>query len=218
MKPIIVTIALLVSSVASAELYNWSNPSPHHAAVVQVESVGRGGSGAYVEYDGFRFVLTAAHVVGGAEATVRFQTGQTATGKTLRDRKYKGGGGSYDVAAVLIDPIDSVSPVQIASGGQMSEIEICGYGGPVKRLRHYLCRVTDVGDTIFTTNGKVINGDSGGPWFSNGKIVGVSSQGSGEISSSGPYSLFQMSVSPSTRSIQDFVKRVHANHSKLVDS
>ncbi|HUS40406.1 MAG TPA: trypsin-like serine protease, partial [Pirellulales bacterium] len=108
----------------------------------------------------------------------------------------------------------TITPVDIASGGEMSRIEICGSDMvDLGEVRHYLADITDVGIQIFTTNGRVLNGDSGGPWLSDGKLVGVSSTGSQPIARSNRgRQIFNMSVSTNTQSVQDFVKRMHDGH------
>ena len=208
--------SLVVSHASGAELYDWSPPADHHAAVCRIKAGDHEGSGCYVRHGHFAFVLTAAHVARHtATATATFPSGATVTGKTYCDRNYNPSRSqsAYDLCAILIDELD-ITPVEIASGGEMSRIEICGSDMvDLGEVRHYLADITDVGSQIFTTNGRVLNGDSGGPWLSDGKLVGVSSTGSQPIARSNRgRQIFNMSVSTNTQSVQDFVKRMHDGH------
>lgn len=204
-KSFIVIMASLVTSIAQAELYDWSPDASHHAAVVRVTTPsGSAGSGVYVTQGDLPFVLTAAHVTeGSTSASVTFLGGQTGRGTCTADRS------GADISAILTGPIDGVTPVAIAQSDPQDGLEICGFGGPLRGFRHFLCRLTDRGQQIITGNGKVTYGDSGGPWFVEGELVGIQSTGANPSTQVQSFDIFTTCHSAQTHLIRDFAKRLH---------
>ncbi len=140
------------------------------------ETTGSSGSGVITTADGL--ILTAAHVVQGAdELEVVFADGKQVTGKVL------GANYSKDIAMVRID---SKGPWPFAAMGASKAL---GAGDWVVALGHSagfdaartppvrFGRVVSKGPGNFlTTDCTLIGGDSGGPLFDlDGKIVGINS-------------------------------------------
>lgn len=220
MRSLAIALIALVSSVQADDWYDWSEPAPHHASVCQIVCNGARGSGAYVTDGHFRFVLTAAHVVdSGGSATVTFQDGIEATGRAMIDRNYRDRG--YDVGAVLTGSIEGITPLKIYSGPINSDLEICGFGGPMRKLRHFNVKLTNFtlssrSSSRLQTDGNVINGDSGGPWLIDGQVAGISSTGFGalnkveSLSGGPPFTIYNGATSTNTSIIRDFVSRLHS--------
>jgi hypothetical protein len=211
----VIAILLLLVSTAQAELYEWTQPADYHSAVVKVKSGQAGGSGCYVRHKDLSFVLTAAHVTRSKTATVTFQDGRQFTGTTTYDRGYSPRERHInDIAAILIGEVEGITPVPIADGNLYPAFEVCGFGGPSHDFRHFEARVTERGQSLVTGNGKVTNGDSGGPWIYNGTVVGISSTGGdsmGAISNrqGQRYDVFTTCNSAQTKAIREFSERLH---------
>jgi hypothetical protein len=157
--------------------WHWSQPSSHHAAVCRVRSNthdGQGypsGSGVLVSLNGCTGVLTAAHVVrGGRTATATFPNGTSVSGRNTHDKF------GHDVAWIQVtSPPAGITPLPIAAP-QIGQVELCGWGGPSQKLRHYWAQL-DFQDSRSIAVSRVTStyGDSGGPWVQNGKVVGINS-------------------------------------------
>lgn len=197
---------MLGNSGAAESLYQWSPPAPHHASVVTVHAAdGSAGSGVYCQWAELRFVLTAAHVVEKAStATVTFPSGRSADGQITVDRD------RHDLGAVLIgrveEPAASIAARAPANGQQ---IEVCGYGGPRSQFRHFLCNpLAGLNANQQSADGRVTYGDSGGPWFVGGEVVGIQSTGADPIGSVDTFDIFARCQSANTQCLQNFADRV----------
>jgi hypothetical protein len=213
MAKLLPLVLVLIAYSANAQDYEWSSPEPYHQAVCKVVAGGSRGSGCYVQTGHFRFVLTAAHVTtGSGQATVVFQNGTKATGRTMVDRGYRDRG--YDVGAVLVE-VEGIEPLPLYTGSITRQMEICGFGGPLRDFRHFTVNVTGRSATRIETDGDVINGDSGGPWLIDGKVAGISSTGFGplgkvaSLSGGEPYVIYNAATSTKTSIIRDFADRLH---------
>jgi len=152
-------------SAVFAELWRWTDASPHHAAVVQIRAGNAGGTGCLVwkSEDGQKgVVLTAAHVVEGQQiAKAIWSDGYQSAGHISAEWR------TQDVACFeVIPPANAVAvpvapdPVPFGTAG-----EVCGYGGPGNRLRHFAVTAETADSDRTTWRGVVISGDSGGPIF-----------------------------------------------------
>lgn len=197
---------MLGNSGAAESLYQWSPPAPHHASVVTVHAAdGSAGSGVYCQWAELRFVLTAAHVIAKAStATVTFPSGRSASGQITVDRD------RHDLGAVLIgrveEPAASIAARAPANGQQ---IEVCGYGGPRSQFRHFLCNpLAGLNANQQSADGRVTYGDSGGPWFVGGEVVGIQSTGADPIGTVDTFDIFNRCQSATTNCLQAFADRV----------
>ena len=140
------------------------------------EKVGSSGSGVIVSADGL--ILTAAHVVQGAEElTVNFPDGSKATGKVL------GANYSKDIGMVKIE---EKGPWPFLQLGESKSLEAgdwviaMGHSAGFDKFRTppvRFGRVVSKGPGNFlTTDCRLIGGDSGGPLFDlDGKVIGINS-------------------------------------------
>lgn len=164
---------------APEDRWDWSPAAEHHKAAVAVNSAGNGGSGTFVEFDGERFILTAAHVIGGNTATITWWDGRKTQGAAVTDREYQG---AFHDVAIVDASRDDVSPLQVSSEFRVGErVECVGFGGPRRgSIRHYWGTITgeDPQGLLTAANTYVIQGDSGGGWIRDGKeLVGVQVSG-----------------------------------------
>lgn len=148
---------------------------PSTVALVS-EKVGSSGSGVIVSKDGL--ILTAAHVVQGAEElTVNFPNGSKATGKVL------GANYSKDIGMVKIE---EKGPWPFVDLGKSNSLEAgdwviaMGHSAGFDKFRTppvRFGRVVSKGPGNFlTTDCRLIGGDSGGPLFDlDGKVIGINS-------------------------------------------
>jgi len=140
------------------------------------EKNGASGSGVIVSADGL--ILTAGHVVRGAEEmTVVFPNGKQATGKVL--------GANYTRDSAMVKILDK-GPWPYVKLGDSSNLKTGDYvialghaGGynPVRTPPVRFGRVISTGvNGFFNTDCTLIGGDSGGPLFDlNGRLVAIHS-------------------------------------------
>lgn len=182
-------IALAGSAAQGAEIWQWTEPASHHAAVVRVKTSpdARGGAyagtGTVVAVDSGRerttcLIVTAAHVVETANGgTITWVDGSQTEWRILqRDAQ-------HDVAALLAwAPQQPPEPIPIAQAPPPADaaVEICGFGGPDRRLRHFGASLLTADETHVVANQYVISGDSGGAMLYRGELVGVVFGGSGQ--------------------------------------
>jgi len=138
--------------------------------------LGASGSGVIVSKDGL--ILTAAHVIEGEPiVNVIFPDGETVRGKVLGFNRTK------DQGMVQIIDDGEWPYVQLGNSLEMTPgkwVVALGHPGgydPVRTPPVRLGRVQSVNAVgFFTTDCKLIGGDSGGPLFDlNGKLVGIHS-------------------------------------------
>lgn len=171
-------IAILLT-LSVGQLWNWTEPAPHHLAAVRILSGEGGTCGALVEHQGRRGVLSCAHGKSGT-CTVTFSDGTRKTARYTHD-KFK-----HDVAWVDVDN-PNIEPLKLASAApQPGEwVEIMGFGGPRDTLRHFSGTVRDTSSSMTWLNARVINGDSGGAILNaQHEVVGVQSVGEGDNATS----------------------------------
>lgn len=164
--------------------WQWTAPAPHHAAVVQITCAGAGTTGVLMEHAGLRCVLTCAHGLGGAAtATVEFSDG------TRRQGRYETAGG-HDIGIIFVDhPGITPAPLAVKYPQVGDLVELCGFGGPLEKMRTFVCRVIGTGGETHT-DGPVMNGDSGAPLFNTeGEVVGVNTAGLARDPSSPSYTI-----------------------------
>lgn len=209
MRSIAFTLALLLCSTGMADVYNWTAPADYHSSVGRIVVPSRAaGTAVYVKYECAHFVLTAAHITNGHySAKITFPGGQTAEGVPTPDKT------RADLSAVLTGKIPGLSPVEISPLAVPGNgaFEICGFGGPRKlSLRHFTAHIVARGNVLQTADGRVTYGDSGGPWFLAGKLVGIQSMGAGAIGVVAKrFDIFTTCNSARTPIIRDFMSRVH---------
>lgn len=198
--------------------WRWTAANDWHRSVVRVETpVGNGsrscGTGSLVfAADGRGYVLTAAHVVPADAVEIAWADGRRTPGRVWgRDT-------AADVAIIGTASIpDSARVVPIAvdeSVAYGSAAEMCGYGAPRGNLRHWLAAVTGGTAERITTDGTVVNGDSGGPVFVGGRVTGVILGSPSGNSQAGPngipigYALMQPAVAAGPGPIRRLLCRV----------
>lgn len=183
----------LAGSVAaqteSAEkgIWNWTQSSDHHSAVVKVKTDAGAGSGVLVHvfrsrpvgngYEGL--VLTANHVVSDAKTIkVAYQNGKNAKDCTVVSVNEE-----VDVAFLRVWVPSSAKEVPLAKTGSRpgDTLEYCGYGGGVylNQLRHFEATSDKPTNSnqIFSPVA-LMSGDSGGPVFNaDHEVVGIISGG-----------------------------------------
>lgn len=166
-----------VARVDGGIAWSWSQPAEWHGAVCRVRSntsSGGGysaGSGVLVRYEGCTGVLTAAHVIEGTRtASATFPGGQTVSGNCTHCKF------GNDVAWIQVtNPPAGITPLPVGPA-QIGQVELCGFGGPVKKLRHYWAQLDRQGRRIVAVSRVASTyGDSGGPWIQAGKVVGINS-------------------------------------------
>jgi S1-C subfamily serine protease len=145
------------------------------------------GSGVVVKWSGRSVVLTAWHVVRDAKRIfIRLTTGKKSEAKILRVDQ------TWDVAILDAGVTEDILAASVANGdvavGDM--VETCGYGPDDRfsvcsaKVAGYVSAVErlDVPSDLFFLQGYSQQGDSGGPIFCKGKVVGIISRGEkGEI-------------------------------------
>lgn len=171
LRLLIAILAVLAGTPVFAQ-WTWSPDARHHAAVVKVSITGQAGSGALISASP-GIVATAKHVVerGGISPTaaIGWSNGYRTTGRLI------GSGAHTDLAFYSVDvPENAVTtPLADAMPSVGDTVEICGYGGPTQRLRHFTGKVlTSTADEL-TVDAPVISGDSGGAILHNGRLVAI---------------------------------------------
>lgn len=172
-------------------LWNWTDVSPHHSAIVKV-SLGKAvGTGIIVDVDrekptgdGYEgYCLTAYHVVqndaGRAAIKVGYRTGRVATKcRVVAFDK------EFDTALVWVWVPSSIQPAKIAdqpvSRGDTLVFSGLGGGSPLKCcLRSFRGKAAPpTNENVIYANISLLPGDSGGPVFNQtNEVVGVISGG-----------------------------------------
>lgn len=196
----------LLLALTVGQLWQWTDPAPHHAAacIVTVRG-GASGSGCLVDLGGVRCVLTAAHVVSGATrgVTCRWQDGVERVGDATVDKT------GADFAVVLVDrpgePLEIGDPVAI---GQ--PVEFLGFGHPRRLFRRWRAkRIQTAWGSIDDYDGATVPGDSGGPILdARHRVVGVVTGGNERIGNVEHLPIYRGAVSDTTDELRDFARRV----------
>jgi len=205
------------SSSSAADLFEWSDPAPHHAAAVVVKSstgdqgVSLGGSGVYVRLcPKLMGVLTCRHVVAvAASARVQWSDGKWSEGPVRTDRT------DQDSAFIQVSH-PTIQPLTIAADNpaQQSRVEYLGFGGPANhRLRPHWGTVLGYRGRDIATTAPVVSGDSGGCILNEQhQVVGLSAYGENTIAliqgEGGPWHVYRPSGGPALLSLQSFVARI----------
>lgn len=179
--------ATLCRAQSQSQIWSWTASASHHAAVVRVTTAFVGGSasagtGTVVAVDRDRgdptcLIVTAQHVVDGHQhGTITWADGSKTAWRLLA------GDRQQDLAALLaFAPAEPPTPIAVASAAppRGATIEICGWGGPDKRLRHFGAELLTSSETQVVANHYVISGDSGGAMLYGNELVGVVYGGAG---------------------------------------
>lgn len=181
--------------------WEFTPPAAHHAAAVKVN----GGSGVYVSFEGLTGVLTAAHV---GNAPIEWRDGTTSSSANCHRDKFH-----HDVAFIVAEH-PTIKPLAIASEDPQEgqPIEVVGFGGVRRAIRHYTGRVLPGGpDDHFVLSCAVAAGDSGGGILNDRhEVISVVSAGeNGEWSNEEARAHPQL-VCPQTRPLRSFLRRVVA--------
>lgn len=209
MKYLLILLILFLPSSLLAQ-WNWSPVASHHSAACRVvASDGSAGSGVYVDYQGFRCVLTVAHIMDTSNSfTVTFADGTTARGSGTID-KY-----DHDVALVFAAHA-TIKPLSLSTASPRigDRVEYLGFGGPNARLRHFYGDVIRVSDRTTEFNAHVLNGDSGAAIInSRNEVIGIQSYGvDGNVGQQGKWTIYRHSGSTAWRPIRNFLGRVVGN-------
>jgi hypothetical protein len=162
-----------------------TDPADYHAAVVRVIAgdgpVKAGGTGTLIAIDDdgkTGIVLTAAHVVGSNRlATATWAGGFSSSGSVLFAER------GDDIAAFECAVPEGAVVLPLAESDQFPEarstVELCGYGGGSKTLRHWAAAVQGYAQGAtgrhhtLSVGTETISGDSGGPIVQQGRVVAV---------------------------------------------
>ena len=132
-------------------VWGWSPAKPHHAAVMQIR---QGSAAGTCFLTSANTVVTAHHVVeSGNQARVTIQGGRQVPATVIaRDRH-------EDIAILQLAQATLIPPLKLGQDAKPGElIELCGFGGPSGRLRHWFATASNATES----NTVVLNGDSGG--------------------------------------------------------
>jgi serine protease Do len=145
--------------------------------------VGRAqGSGVIISKDGY--VLTAAHVAGRANRTVKFYfaDGTMKLGQTLGLNR------TLDAGLMKIADVSDLPFAEMGAANQLNEGQWClamGHPGGYQSDRKPVLRAGRVlfnGNDVITTDCTLVGGDSGGPLFDlQGKVIGINSRIASEL-------------------------------------
>lgn len=166
---VIAVTSLVCRATFAAPAWHETPNAPHHRSIGVIRQGPYAGTAFLIDQ---QHVATAAHCVeNGSRAVITFPGSQPIAATVLRRDD------NEDVALLRLDramtddrlpiPISEVQPPAGAS------IEICGYGGPTGKLRHFYSQQRADGQA----NSTVLNGDSGGPVIYRGHAVGCVSGG-----------------------------------------
>ncbi len=201
----------LVSTASADDLFDWSDPAPHHASAVVVRAGSAGGSGVYVWLcPKLTGVLTCRHVVAGsAQARVQWTDGTWGEGLVRTDKT------NQDAAFIEVSHA-TIQPLAIASDNpsQQSRVEYLGFGGPAgRRLRPHWGTVLGYRGRDIATTAPVVSGDSGGCILNEAhEVVGLSAYGENTIAmiqgDGGPWNVYRPSGGPALPSLQSFCQRI----------
>lgn len=191
MRPIIlatlIALSLFLPKESAAQNWQWAKPADHQTAACIVQSEGGSrGSGALIEVNGKRFVLTCKHVVDGMRGYAKFRDGTKLAGKWLSPDSSKPDG-RYDMACLVFDeePPMHLIALKVAERdpGPGSRVEIMGFGGSKALFRPYYGKLVDTneGGEHQTIDAPVVHGDSGSVCVDeNGDVIGVQNVGQGD--------------------------------------
>lgn len=141
-----------------------------HKCVVRVVCGRSAGTGAVVESEHGALILTAAHVVGSAtEATISDGTRTVKVHVIHVDTK-------TDTAIMIardIEMMDVVAAPMLGRAVRAGEyVQHCGFGGSGK-LESTQGKIISIANGRITATGEGVSGDSGSPFFVDGKIAGI---------------------------------------------
>jgi serine protease Do len=140
------------------------------------------GSGVIISKDGY--VLTAAHVAGRANRTVKFffSDGTMKLGQTLGLNR------SLDAGLMKIADATDLPYAEMGASNRLNEGQWClamGHPGGYQSDRKPVLRLGRVlfnNDDVITTDCTLVGGDSGGPLFDmQGKVIGINSRIANEL-------------------------------------
>lgn len=198
--------------------WEWTPAAPHHAAVVRVlcDQTGACGSGCYVDLGGVAGVLTAAHVV---EDPPPYSI-LWADGRTDRCTHATTDRHGNDVALVLLPQLRTdVAPLPLTTSDVLpgDTVEVCGYGGAWKTLRHFSARVVDQPyEGVFAVVPGSMHGDSGGPLIvhtSDGpRVASVVQAGSGQDYRQDEAHWYEVGIYPQAGRVVAFAGRALAKY------
>jgi len=151
-------------------------------AVVQLE-VGTGGLGSGVVYDAEGLILTAAHVVEGAdEVTVRFSDGSAVDGQVVGANQFT------DVAVVAVEPTDDLPVAALGSSAELVPGQVVvALGSPFGLDQTVTSGIVSAVNRATPTTTGIVNmvqtdtainpGNSGGPLVDiQGRVIGLNDQ------------------------------------------
>lgn len=159
-----------ITAIALAEVLAACASPPTKDATVKITRDNGHGSGVHI---GNGLVLTAAHVAAGGGLVVQTQDGAEYEAKTLWTA------GVADVALIKID-YDGLPSAVLDCDVQESGTEITSWGNPmslefVSSTGVIAGEPRDVGqlNNVYVTDTTTIMGQSGGPVFAHGRLVGI---------------------------------------------
>ena len=164
---------VLTHALLAGPMWNGTPAANHHRSIGTIRQANQAGTAFLVHP---QYLVTAEHCVDKSNrAAWGIPHGQTVLASVVwRDR-------ARDLALLKLDyPQPNLPTIPIAAGKPPvgATVEICGYGGPTRQLRHFYSKVSRDGGTYATSHSSVISGDSGGPVIYRGQAVGVVHGGS----------------------------------------
>jgi len=172
MKKLITSLLLcmLATAAAAQEVVRYqADRSGLHRCVVRVQCGNAAGTGTIVETNGYDVVITAAHVVSGGDAVTLWDGTRRINGEVIgRDK-------ANDVAVIAarnLDMLDVIAaPLLDRRARQGETVQHCGYARG--RLESTKGVVLAANDSRARCTGEAISGDSGSPFFIDGKVAGI---------------------------------------------
>jgi serine protease Do len=146
-------------------------------ATVNVQVGGNQGSGVIVTRDGY--VMTAAHVIGGADrdAIITLEDGTQLAGKTLGLNRTIDSGLLKITEKGKFTYLMPGESANLKTGQWVMAIGHPGGWDPVRKLVYRVGRVLAVNESIVRTDCSLVGGDSGGPLVDmDGNVIGIHSR------------------------------------------
>ena len=146
----------------------WTPKANHHRSIGTLRQENQAGTAFLVDS---AHLVTAAHVVDKSNRAVwDIPHGNSVLASVIwRDT-------ARDLALLRLDhPQPNLPTIPIAAGKPPigATVEICGYGGPTRKLRHFYSKVRQDAGSHAVSHSTLLSGDSGGPVIYQGKAVGV---------------------------------------------
>lgn len=172
---VVASVILFSASLVFAEevYWHWTPKAEYHKSICLVEFEDGSGTGFLVSN---RHVATAGHLSDLKRCSLHFESGDTRIGKVVHDSMKGINSSQHDTMLIELNAGIDLRLFSIAgrSPEEGEYLEVCGYGGPCDKLRHFWTRAKSA--TVLESI--VLHGDSGGPVLNSRKeVVGIITKG-----------------------------------------